>query len=289
MGNPNESRPLAEQFKCRYYKSDDSVLFPIDDDSKYVGIVDPAILASFVAFCSRPGNPIFLRGSTDRHRHSVPSLFRDPHGKQCDAAEMNKRWRAYKSVLNRLCQLPGTRWDQEAHLGAVLQHYGLRTPWLDVVRNLYTAIWFATHDFETRGHCLAANTSDKDHGHISLYDSRPERKPCLKVVDLWGDDSSRHLRPHAQHGRSLARQGDDSHPECQQDLAPYRIAHVRFPNSRRWTLCGHMFSARFLFPAPEHDESLKQLTHPEVETVLEKACDSHGLVQGTLGKVSHYM
>ncbi len=50
-----------------------------------------------------------------------------------------------------------------------------------------------------------------------------------------------------------------------------------------------MFSARFLFPAPEHDESLEQLSRPEVETVVDKACDSQMLAHGTLGKVSHYM
>ena len=172
---------------------------------------------------------------------------------------------------------------------AVLQHYGIRTPWLDVVRNLYTAIWFATHDFETRGCCLVANPSETEHGYISLYDARPEGKSWLKIVDLWGNDSSRHFRPHAQHGLSLAKQEDNAvAPSDEQDLEPYRIAHVEFPNSRKWALCGHLFSARFLFPAPEYDDSLKQLSGSGVQKILHNACTSNELTPGTLGRVTHY-
>ena len=143
--------------------------------------------------------------------------------------------------------------------------------------------------------CLAAAgetdwAANEEEPHpISLYDARPEGRAWLKVVDLWGADSSRHFRPHAQHGLSLAKQDDDGDPLGEQDLEPYRIAHVCFPNSRKWTLRGHMFSARFLFPAPEYDDSLKQLSRPEVQAVLDKACDRNTLARGTLGKVSHYM
>ena len=185
-------------------------------------------------------------------------------------------------------KLEGDRWKSK-NLGAVLQHYGIRTPWLDVVRNLYTAIWFATHDFETRGSCFVATPSEREDGYISIYDARPEGRTWLKVVDLWGNDSSRHFRPHAQHGLSLAKQDDGDPRDEQQDMEPYRIAHVRFPNSRVWALCGHMFSARFLFPAPEYDDSLKQLSRPDIQSTLDRACTKQDLPLGTLGAVSHYM
>ena len=133
------------------------------------------------------------------------------------------------------------------------------------------------------------NPSEKEHGYISLYDARPEEKSSLKVVDLWGDDSSRYFRPHAQHGLSLAKQEDDAVAlSGELDLEPYRIAHVQFPNSRKWTLCGYMFSARFLFPAPEYDDSLKQLSGSRVQKILHEACTSNELAPGTLGRVTHY-
>lgn len=286
MGNPNDSETLAHQFKRIYHERDDSVVCPCRDNPHCIQIADPSVLASFVAFCSGPCRPVFLRGEARHFPSSVPSLFRNAGN------ESERRWTAYRLFLNELKglrpELKGDRWKTK-NLGAVLQHYGIRTPWLDVVRNLYTAIWFATHDFETRGSCFVATPSEREHGYISIYDARPEGKVWLSVVDLWGNDSSRHFRPHAQHGLSLAKQGDDDDPRGEQDMEPYRIAHVRFPNSRKWTLCGHMFSAQFLFPAPEYDDSLKQLSRAEVQTALDKACDSNTFARGTLGKVSHYM
>ena len=50
-----------------------------------------------------------------------------------------------------------------------------------------------------------------------------------------------------------------------------------------------MFSTRFLFPAPEYDDSLKQLSRPAVVNFLDEACERHGPDEGTLGHVAHYM
>lgn len=286
MSDRNDPQTPAQQFKGKYHQHDDSVLIPCRDNPKQIRIADPAVLASFVAFCSGPCRPVFLRGETRCFANSVPSLFRNA-GK-----ESERRWAAYKlflSELQKLCpRLEGSRWQRTRHLGAVLQHYGIRTPWLDVVRNLYTAIWFATHDFETRGSCFVATPSEREHGYISLYDARPKGRGALRLVDLWGNDSSRHVRPHAQHGLSLARQDDDGDPPPEQDLEPYRVAHVRFPNSRKWTLSGHIFSTRFLFPAPEYDDSLRQLCRPDIQSTLDRACTSEELALGTLGRVTQY-
>ena len=228
---------------------------------------DPGVLASFVAFCSGKTRRVFLRGSTINHQHFIPSLFRDVHGKQCNDDELAKRWSAYKDVLEKLRALDGNRWDR-CNLGAVLQHYGIRTPWLDVVDNLYTAIWFAVHDFETRGTLRVAVPSEQDWGWISIYvGGCPNQPGTLIAQDIVGEQSSRHFRPHAQQGWSLAMQDDRaSGPSRAQDFVDYRIAQICFPNSKRWKLRGHMFSTRFLFPAPEYDDSLKQLSRPAVVT-----------------------
>lgn len=50
-----------------------------------------------------------------------------------------------------------------------------------------------------------------------------------------------------------------------------------------------MFSARFLFPAPEYDDSLKQLSRPDIQSTLDRACTANDLPLGTLGAVSHYL
>ena len=282
MGKPNSSKTFAEQFKNDYYEDDDSVAFPYEDDLTYIQVNDPAVLASFVAFCSRPSTRVVFRGSTDRHQHSVPSLFRDEHDQQCSNDELNARWRAYRCLIDELHhQLKDRpRWKNRATMGAILQHYGIKTPWLDVVRNLYTAIWFATHEVDTCGSRLVVSWSDKTHGHIAMYCL--ESDTSLKLVDLWDNDSSRHLRPHAQHGLSLAKQCDDADTlsEQQDFREPYRIAQVCFPNSLKWALCGHMFSCEFLFPDPERDDSLKQLCCSRIENTLTKVRRQHGVDLG---------
>lgn len=73
---------------------------------------------------------------------------------------------------------------------------------------------------------------------------------------------------------------------CTSDFNRHRIARVRFPvRSERWKLCGHLFSARYLFPAPRHDDSLQKLRHGTVRQILEDARSAHELDKGTLGAV----
>src|SRR5439155_13911771 len=87
------------------------------------------------------------------------------------------------------------------HLPALLQHYGVRTSWLDVVDNLYVAIWFATH---TRSGGAWTGKSSGDYGWL-YFISTTYSTSCLTVVDF--RDSHHHLstRPHAQHGLSVTR------------------------------------------------------------------------------------
>ena len=256
-----------------------------DAYGQYVRLDDPVVLAALVAFCSGINHRVYLRGSCRNFPKSFPSLFRDEDSFCGDPEE---RWSAYRCVLRRLrAQLTGTRWDRE-NLGAVLQHYGIKTPWLDVVRSLHAAIWFATHtldiDDSSRG---VVKRSMKKHGWISLYVDRRAGQRQLTVVDLWDAHSSKHVRPHAQQGLSLAMQCDPKNDEdqcppaaCTSDFNTYRVARVRFPaRSERWNLCGHMFSSQFLFPACEHDDSLKQLLDT-VPGILKEA-----RVKGALGAV----
>ena len=64
----------------------------------------------------------------------------------------------------------------------------------------------------------------------------------------------------------------------------------RIVNRREgWKFFGHMFSVRFLFPAPEWDDSLRELGRPVVQDSLDSVCREHKLDRGVLGTVTHYM
>ena len=291
---------VMAKFKSDYHELNDSVrLYPIRDAEnrcvgdadyvpEYIAIDEPAVLAAFVAFCSGHERTIFLRGCTRDYRQSVPSLFRTGDGEQCGGPAIAARWSAYKRFLDELRKLRHTRWRRK-DVGAVLQHYGIRTPWLDVVRNLYSAIWFATHEFDTCGTVRVASQSVRRYAWISLYAPQCDQGRELEIGDLWDDQSSTHSRPHAQQGLSLAMQTDAAdEPIKLQDFSKYRIAQVRFRNDQAWRLSGHMFSLRFLFAPPEQDDSLKQLSSPEIQELLDEACDVSGVERGALGSVSYY-
>ena len=83
-----------------------------------------------------------------------------------------------------------------------------------------------------------------------------------------------------QQGMSLALQHDVAQaPNREQDFKKHQVAQVRFRNSKVWRLCGYLFSTRFLFPAPELDDSLKQLSAPCVRELLDRY---------EFGTVTHY-
>lgn len=295
---------LMESF-CKDYKK----LANRESDEhghSFIRVEDPIALPVFTAFCSGNGREVFLRGCTRNFGNSLPSLFRNIPDDGVAA-----RWQNYKCLLRELGEsqaIKGLRWKRP-NLGAVLQHYGMKTPWLDVVRNLHTAAWFATHDLRPKpcgqhqsfqDDCLNCGSrgfvkpSCQDYGWISFYTRDAlcsAEHPCfherLIVQDIPCEQSSRHFRPHAQQGLSLAMQDDPGEQENEPmpkkglDLNRYRIAHVRFPNKTEWALCGHMFSSRFLFPPRSQDESLNQLLGDEVRSILNK-------FKFKLGRVADY-
>lgn len=261
-----------------------------DHGSAYLCIERPSTLAAFLAFCSGQSTNArtFLRGCTENYTTAYPSLFRE-NSDVAPQCEQRRRWNAYKHALAGIRKLNGSRWRRK-DLGAVLQHYGVRTPWLDVVRNLYTAIWFATHDLTGSGLHGVAKPARTEHFWISFYRRQTgTAEERLRVKDLSAHHSSLHVRPHAQHGLSLSMQPDDIElPHPYQDFNKFRIAQVRIPNGGKWKLSGHMFSTAFLFPSVELDDSLRRLSTAAVQDLIEDACARFKLPPGALGKISGY-
>ena len=299
----NSKRSAVAQFcDSERYKNSSLVYKDEDDYGEYMHVQDPVVLAAFVAFCSDDHRPVFLRGCCrGDFPHSYPSLYRDgPDGKDY-CKDPDKRWRAYKSLLKKLEELKqqgvltGTRWDRP-NLGAILQHYGVKTPWLDVVRNLYTAIWFATHELvDVKKDPLRRKVKPtrEDDGWILLFAACRPGQQRLTVGDLMETQSSLHVRPHAQHGLSLGMkcdptERDEGFPPTARttDFNTHRITRVRFPaRSEKWKLCGHMFRSSFLFPGRQHDDSLQQLMSDEVRSAIKDACSECNIDKNALGTV----
>jgi len=256
-----------------------------DGGAWWLDVSEPAVLANFFAFCKTSsrgrGRSVFLRGQNQRHLTMVPSLFRSSSSLRLPT----QRWAAYRKFLQQLpACVQGTRFTRR-NLGAVLQHYGFRTPWLDVVDDLHAAIWFALHQCESVGpRCVYRRTPDA-YGWVVVI----AVPPTGHVQNLREEQSSRNTRCNVQQGYSLAMQYDDvREPHIEQDFMDSVVGMVRIPNCERWHLRGFRGSETYFFPPPDHDDTYRQLLKPEVTTLAECAEQTHGLEQGALGRVVQY-
>lgn len=275
MGKP-VTTSYMQQFAQR---RDSSCTVRHENGVEWLEVSKPAQLANFVAFCKARGKRIYLRGQSSLHPHLIPSLFREA----CD--DRHARWAAYKAFLERLpAAVKGTRFMRR-NFGAVLQHYGFRTSWLDVVDDLHAAVWFALNRSQSLGGVWTYRPLDSECGWIVAI-SAPRGVTCQ---DLRETQSSRNTRCHVQQGWSIAMQDDDE-AECKpvQDFAQYIVGTVRIPNSDIWHLKGFRASQSYLFPADDMDDTYRQLRLFEVEDLATKIESEKGLPSGVLGRVAVY-
>lgn len=167
----------------------------------------------------------------------------------------------------------------------LLQHYGIRTRWVDLVDSIPYALFFATRKLQHihgSDDVYAYIDSPEDTGVIYLVDcgfeqemrpvsvidgNRPQDVPGIwaefegrqatgfHVCDLRRAKPSKALRPHAQHGW-LCR------PELgEQDLWYRVVLRIVVPKSaaRVWLGSGDCTSAPALFPSPDDDFNYARL------------------------------
>lgn len=248
----------------------------------YLEVDSPVVLARFSAeirqaVIAKYGSAkIYCRGQ-DEHFHSMkPSLFRAPN----EHYSINCLLKAEKDFAASLSESRLSKRFHRSELPALLQHYGVRTSWLDVVDNLYVAIWFATHSWREY---KWINRPDREYGWL-YFISTCSPSSSLKVVDL--RDKHHHLstRPHTQHGVSVTRD-KNTWPTSALDFDDFVVATVRLQCTSPWRLAGVMASAQYLFPDASEDNTLKLLRKPETYKLLRKIEKKYGLCVGTLGNV----
>lgn len=150
----------------------------------------------------------------------------------------------------------------------ILQHYGIRTRWLDLVDNAWSALWFACHDaFVTghRGQYLHYEPSRAQMAYIILLQAGPavpdpSRQGSMttekaELLDLRMAAPSTYLRPHSQHaflGRTLTKG---------MDLSSWvvGIIGVWMHQAREWLGRTPTGETCFFFPSPYYDGGYSKL------------------------------
>ena len=172
--------------------------------------------AGYLKFVEGPHKKsVFFRGQRQLYGALSPTLYRG-------IATQNAQSRRTTAIAEACRTIAGDNaiFDQvppEAH-EALLQHYGLNTSWIDLVDNVWVALWFACHRAKASGdhgqflHFERRNPADdaSPFAYIllvatDLVQSDPFvpglwRGPRTELIDLRVAAPSIFLRPHAQHG-----------------------------------------------------------------------------------------
>jgi hypothetical protein len=250
---------------------------------KFLSLSHPVALARFVAFAKSrmqtAGSDVYLRGQTGDCPGMVPSLFRGvPHD------SLLARFSAYQNALEAIQHEVGYNRFTRENAGAVFQHYGLNTPWIDLVDNFYTALWFATHEHVNYNGQSYYRRSRCEHGWIYLIAPGQHNQSPLVYVDLRKEQSSMNVRLQVQHGVSVASQGDLYDPVLF-DYDAFVVACIRVPNDRRFQLDGSLARSQFYFPPPDLDQSFRLLLTSRANELLSDAESRLRLPSEALGRI----
>jgi len=158
----------------------------------------------------------------------------------------------------------------------LLQHYGLRTRWVDVVDNIWIALWFACHQFvvetETRrfAHHLKRSVAQEPEGYayVSAISTGPVARvgvkgcwegPSARLIDVRIAAPSIYLRPHAQHGLLIAASNWNEPSTI--DVGPLHKAtlRIRLGDALDWLGDGTMLRPFALFPPASEDHGYRRL------------------------------
>lgn len=221
------------------------------------------------------GQGVFFRGQTRLHKTLSPTLLRGV--------------KEGPPTVRRLTQLRDLLNDIEANQSALkavapdcreplLQHYGIKTTWIDVVDNIWIALWFACHRAKSVGwpeECLHFEKripdprTKQEYAYVMLLASaysspmpglpgrfRDERS---ETIDLRVAAPSHFVRPHAQHGLLVRRLSKAGNPVG--DNLPLHVGtiRVRLEAALDWLGDATTLTTHCLFPPAYYDYGYREL------------------------------
>lgn len=217
---------------------------------------------------------IYFRGHTRTYSGLQPTLFRGCH---THAAQSRREGLLYKAIgdLRKLNPI-FSKFYEESH-EPLLQHYGLRTSWVDLVDNIWVALWFACHKAKIAGAVgeymhyerRIPSGAVNEYAYISLIaaDISPAVKdrPGLyigkntELIDLRVACPSLFLRPHAQHGLLFRNRADHTRRPTDYSSQVRGVIRAKLSDALAWLGDGKTLSTHSLFPPAFYDRGYDML------------------------------
>lgn len=258
-------------------------------------VLDPHALvqaAGYLKFKNGTDNSegVFFRGETRLHGALSPALFRgvSTHAKQSKRiASLNRTLETVREN-NKIFG----RFAPEAH-EAILQHYGLKTSWLDLVDNVWVALWFACHRAHTTGtsgeylHFERRSLYKEPNGYVYILliaadQGREAQKtpglyvgPNTELIDLRTAAPSIFLRPHSQHGLAFRVKGNRVMRPIDYQNQVRGIVRLSLADALTWLGEGRMLGTHALFPPPYYDRGYSILLKADLNATHELGAIAH--------------
>lgn len=229
-------------------------------------------------FASENAEGIYFRGQTRLYQETplVPTLFRGCSNK----ATLGKRQGNLNSLIREIRKKNTifSKFDERVH-EPILQHYGIRTTWIDLVDNIWVALWFATRKarftgpfgrylhFEKRS--VDDPLSENAFAYILLIGAEVAtmnkyvpgfyQGKTTELIDLRMAAPSIFLRPHAQHAVLFRLRGDAVCRQVDYGNAVRGVIRTRLEDAFRWLGEGTLLEVHHLFPPPVYDRGYEYL------------------------------
>jgi len=209
---------------------------------------------------------IYFRGQSENYKAVLPSLYR---GITIKKSLNNKKHKLNVLVEQAVENNEILKKMDKKLIDPLLQHYGVKTDWLDLVDNLWVALWFTIHDYiraendiqyeyvtklrlsheRTYLYLVLADATDK-HTKIPGY----YKGLKTEIVDLRSAVPSVFLRPHNQHA-ILMRKRDVNDPQCADMAEQVKLVIELEPKQvKEWIGSGRLLSVENIYPSPVNDQ-----------------------------------
>ncbi|CAE6837099.1 FRG domain-containing protein [Paraburkholderia aspalathi] len=224
---------------------------------------------------AKTGKGVFFRGQTKLYPALSPTLLRSVKD-----GPPNVRRRALLTDLLASIDAQGAALRAVAPecREPLLQHYGIRTTWLDVVDNIWVALWFACHSAYTIGwpeeylhfeKRMPNHRGAEEYAYVlllaSAYNATSQAGPGhyrddrSETMDLRVAVPSHFVRPHAQHGILVRRLSNNGLPVS--DNRPLHVGTIRIPLTAALDWLGNAttLTSHSLFPPAYYDSGYREL------------------------------
>lgn len=248
-------------------------------------------IIGYIKYAYKDG-PVLFRGQGKNYPQMKPGLFRDIKNITPVSSRIDSTYKYIDQLYKKKAFLTNT---PAIAYEPLLQHYGIKTTWLDLVDNIWTALWFASHSAKVAGpsgkyvhyeinngiysyisilyfgkmlNTKSSHTEEKIKLIFDRYNQQysPEstsqpwfiETDTYRIIDLRYATPSLYKRPHAQHGLLAQRTRFSSDSDIDYSDAKVCTLKIATKSVLEWLGNGSLSSTHFMFPPPKYDSGYEK-------------------------------